>query len=141
MNGADELLGRLTEIGATIRPAGDRLILRAGPTAIPASLVGRIRQARAELLSMLEERAAPEANVVAPADRFERTVSPAEGEAGLEKPCAARRGKVEEREDGVFLHFCTDCGAWGAHGYGVNLRAGRLGRWYCAAHRPQGTSR
>ena len=27
--------------------------------------------------------------------------------------------------------------ASGAFGYSVNLRAGRLGRWYCAAHRPQ----
>jgi len=27
-------------------------------------------------------------------------------------------------------------GAFGAFGYGVSLRAGRLGRWYCAEHRP-----
>ena len=30
------------------------------------------------------------------------------------------------------------CGAWGAFGYCVNLRADQLGRWYCGAHRPQG---
>jgi hypothetical protein len=136
MSAVEELLDRLSEIGATIRPAGDRLILHAGPTAIPAGLVGRIRQAKAQLLWMLQERAALEANVVAPAGCFERIVPRAVSEPCLEKPCAARRGKVEEREDGVFLHFCNECGAWGAHGYGVNLRAGRVGRWYCAAHRP-----
>jgi hypothetical protein len=75
------------------------------------------------------------AELVAPSGWFERIVPPMEGEPGFEEPCAARRGRVEER-NGVVLHFCSECGAWGAFGYGVNLRAGRLGRWYCAAHRP-----
>src|SRR5262249_36170776 len=34
-------------------PAGDRLILRAGPTAIPAALVSRVREAKADLLATL----------------------------------------------------------------------------------------
>jgi hypothetical protein len=62
-----------------------------------------------------------------------------EGEPGFYEPCAARSGRVEVR-DGLFLHFCAECGAWGAFGYGVNLRADQLGRWYCGAHRPQGTA-
>lgn len=78
-----------------------------------------------------------DAELIAPSRWFERIAPPAEGETGYEMPCAARRGRVEER-DGMFLHFCPDCGSWGAYGYGVNLRAGRLGRWYCTAHRPQG---
>jgi hypothetical protein len=47
---------------------------------------------------------------------------------------------VEERPDRTFLHFCHECGRWGSYGYGVVLRTGKLGRWYCAAHRP-GSSR
>ena len=70
-----------------------------------------------------------------PTARVQRIASPAIGEPSLDEPCAERRGRVEER-DGQFLHFCVTCGAWGAFGYGVSLRAGRLGRWYCAAHRP-----
>ena len=35
MNAARELLDDLALIGATVEPAGDRLILRAGPMAIP----------------------------------------------------------------------------------------------------------
>jgi hypothetical protein len=35
--------------------------------------------------------------------------------------------------------LCAVC--VGAYGYGVNLRAGRLGHWYCAAHRPKGIAR
>jgi hypothetical protein len=62
-------------------------------------------------------------------------VSPVEGEPGLGESCDARRGQVETRS-GLFLHFCAQCGAWGAFGYGVNLRAGRLGTWYCLTHRP-----
>ena len=68
---------------------------------------------------------------------FERLIPPLDGEPGLEQPCPSRCGRVQELEGAVVLHFCTECGAWGAYGYEVNLRAGRLGRWYCAAHRPQ----
>ena len=64
----------------------------------------------------------------------------AESEPGFCEPCVARRGRVEVR-DGLFLHFCAECGAWGAFGYGVNLRADQLGRWYCGAHRPKSPSR
>jgi hypothetical protein len=55
----------------------------------------------------------------------------------FETPCDARPGQVDERPDGLFLHFCEECGAWGAFGYGVSLRTGKLGRWYCAAHWPR----
>lgn len=74
--------------------------------------------------------------------RSSRTFRTSEGtsEPGLRHPCAARRGVVEELPDGSLLHFCTECGSWGAFGYGVSRRAGRLGRWYCAAHRPQGAA-
>jgi hypothetical protein len=53
MNAARELLYDLAEIGATIKTAGDRLILRAGSAAIPADLIARIRQTKAELLDTL----------------------------------------------------------------------------------------
>ena len=49
MNAARGLLNDLAMIGATVEPAGDRLILRAGPTAIPAALVSRVREAKADL--------------------------------------------------------------------------------------------
>jgi hypothetical protein len=53
VNAARKLLGDLAMIGATIEPAGDRLILRAGSTAIPADFVIRIRQMKVELLDAL----------------------------------------------------------------------------------------
>jgi hypothetical protein len=62
------------------------------------------------------------------------------GELGLEQPSAARRGRVEKLSNGLYQHFCTKGGAWGAFGYAVNFRLGRLDRWYCAAHRPQGAT-
>lgn len=34
-----------------------------------------------------------------------------------------------------FIHNCA-CGQWGSFGYGVNLRAGKEGKWYCREHRP-----
>jgi hypothetical protein len=33
-----------------------------------------------------------------------------------------------------FVHYCH-CGCWGAFGYGVDLRNGKEGIWYCAKHR------
>jgi hypothetical protein len=62
----------------------------------------------------------------------------ADDEPPSEQPCINQRGRVEERPDGLFLHFCAECDAWGVYGYDVNLRAGRLGRWYCREHRPAG---
>jgi hypothetical protein len=53
MNIAYALLDDLAVIGATLQPVGDRLILRAGPTAIPAALVNRVREAKADLIATL----------------------------------------------------------------------------------------
>ena len=53
MSVAGNLLEDLAGIGATIKPAGERLILRAGRTAIPAALVSRVRTAKADLLTIL----------------------------------------------------------------------------------------
>ncbi len=55
----------------------------------------------------------------------------------MAEPFAARRGRVQML-DNAFLHFCEVCGRFAAFGYGVRLRAGQLGRWYCGEHRPQG---
>jgi hypothetical protein len=60
MNAARELLDDLAVIGATVEPAGDRLILRAGPTAIPAKLVNRVREAKADLIATLARHEACE---------------------------------------------------------------------------------
>src|ERR1700746_564937 len=53
MNVAHDLLDDLAMIGATVETTGDRLILRAGSTAIPATLVMRVREAKADLMAML----------------------------------------------------------------------------------------
>src|SRR4051794_40540321 len=61
MNVARNLLDDLAIIGATIKPAGDRLILRAGHAAISPALVSRVRDAKADLLAALaphQDRAA-----------------------------------------------------------------------------------
>jgi hypothetical protein len=56
MNVASDLLADLAMIGATVEPAGDRLVLRAGSIAIPATLVIRVREAKADLIAMLAVR-------------------------------------------------------------------------------------
>lgn len=82
------------------------------------------------------DNALPPVKLIAPSAWFERIVPPAEGEPSFDQPCAERRCRKEE-ENGVFLHFCAHCGAWGSYGYGVNLRASHLGQWFCSTHRPQ----
>jgi hypothetical protein len=73
--------------------------------------------------------------VIAPSGWLQDLLRPSFGEPEFDQPCEARRGRVEEK-DGLFVHFCEVCGAWGTFGYNVNLRAKRLGYWYCAIHRP-----
>ena len=51
------------------------------------------------------------------------------------QPNLDRRGLIKQ-DGGVLLHFCPECGRWGSVGVGVELKRGRLGRWYCAEHRP-----
>lgn len=60
------------------------------------------------------------------------------GEPPVGEPCETRRGWVV-REGGLLLHFCIECGAWGAYGYGV--RGTSIGRWYCREHRPSNERR
>ncbi len=57
MNAARSLLGDLDLIGARVEPAGDRLILCAGPVTIPAALVHRVREAKADLMATLAAHA------------------------------------------------------------------------------------
>jgi hypothetical protein len=101
-------------------------------TSVGSPTADRLRS----LLSLLSHPSdsALEADVLSPSKWFEQS-APALNEPGYEVSSFGRRGRVEVR-DGVFLHFCEVCGAWGAFGYGVRLRAGHLGRWYCAEHRP-----
>jgi hypothetical protein len=53
MTAAQELLDRLAEIGAVVKPNGDKLILRAGPQSIPGELVRDLRRAKSEVLARL----------------------------------------------------------------------------------------
>ena len=53
-----------------------------------------------------------------------------------EMPNPNRVGLVRFEAGQPIVHYCQVCGAWGAWGYDVNLSTGRLGRWYCGAHRP-----
>jgi hypothetical protein len=106
----------------------------------PAPTLATLAALAAHARESRDTGAGPDAELIAPSPWFESVARPSEGEPGFEHPWPARRGRVGE-EAGVVLHFCAVCGRWGAYGYGVNLRAGRLGHWYCAAHRPKGTVR
>jgi hypothetical protein len=129
MSAATYILDELEAIGASIMSAGNRLLLRAGPKPVPASVIRRVREAKPELLALLHQ----EDNTATAG--IGRLVPDAEGEPSLEQPCAARRGRVQKLNS-AFLHFCVRCGRFAAFGYGVRLRTGQLGRWYCGEHRP-----
>jgi hypothetical protein len=104
----------------------------------PPALIDLLRQHKAEVLAML---AATEyesnEHILAASERpIQAVSSPAKDEPSLEQPWAAWCGRVAEH-GGALLHFCIECGRFGPYGYGVRLRAGQLGRWYCREHRPQ----
>jgi hypothetical protein len=118
------LLLRAQKAGLRIERAGDKLVVRGPRQAEP--VVRLLAEHKAEVLAALGTT-----------PNFSRLLPLADGEPGVEEPCAARRGRVQVL-DRVFLHFCEVCGQFGAFGYDVHLRAGQLGRWYCSEHRPRG---
>jgi hypothetical protein len=67
------------------------------------------------------------------ASSFECSDPSSETEPPLEQPCVARRGRMQQ-VGGIFLHFCVHCGALAPFGFGVSLRTGDVGQWYCARH-------
>ena len=46
-----------------------------------------------------------------------------------------KAGHIGFDKDGRFVHFCS-CGAWASDGFGVLLKSGSLGTWFCAACKP-----
>jgi hypothetical protein len=59
MSAAREVFRHLDAIGATLEHAGDRLLLRAGRKPVPAAIIRRVREAKPELLLLLQQNAAP----------------------------------------------------------------------------------
>jgi hypothetical protein len=143
-----DALAAVHAAGGEVKLVGPERLKVIAPNALPNNLVAQLRAAKPELLALLsstakavteselvDKQAASKAELIAPAQWFERVAPRTDGELGFAMPCAARRGRVEQR-GGVVLHFCAECGAWGLFGYSVNQRGDQLGRWYCARHRP-----
>ena len=132
MNGAiAELLARCRTAGLALLVEGDLLHVdfESDP---PVDLIEEIRQYKPEVMAALSSAPLETAEVIAPA----RWVSGAAGnspEASFETPCIERRGLLERR-NGIFLHFCVECGRWGTYGYGATSE--KPGLWYCRMHRP-----
>src|SRR6516162_222430 len=131
---AAEALQAAQNAGVEIGIDGDNLVLEASAPP-PAAVLDLLSRHKAEVLALLAATAR-ENKPLAPTPLSQRGERPTEGEPGHEQPCDARRGRVEEL-NGVFLHFCVECGRFGPYGYGVRLRASQLGRWYCNEHRPR----
>jgi hypothetical protein len=131
------LLRRAYEAGLRVEAAGNNLLIHGPRRAEP--VVRLLAEHKAVVLEALAATAMPvdELNVLPPSPWFERTVPAADGEPRLDESCISRRGRVHELDRAV-LHFCIECGAYGAFGYGVNPRSERFGNWFCAAHRPRG---
>jgi hypothetical protein len=130
---ATQALRAARDAGVVLRVDGADLILEASAPP-PVAILDLLSRHKAELLALL--RANASVNKPLTPTPFSLTSAPPSPEPGLEEPCAARRGRMQEIND-VLLHFCVECGRFGPFGYGVELRAGRLGRWYCREHWPQ----
>jgi hypothetical protein len=122
-----EVLARCRAAGLSLLVEGDTLHVdyESEP---PPDLIERLRQHKAEVIATLTAPAA----VIAPA-RWAAAAVGERPEPSFDMPCPERRGLVERR-GGAFLHFCRECGRWGAYGYGCSSNS--PGRWYCREHRP-----
>ena len=132
------LLRRAKEAGLCVEPAGDTLKVRGPKNAEP--VVKLLAEHKAEVLAALVNTS-HYSELLSPTPWFKLIVPPVKGEPDFASACVTRRGRIEELPDGLLLHFCAECGAWGAFGCGVSLRVGRPGRWYCAEHRPRSVAR
>jgi hypothetical protein len=56
MSAAQHLLDGLAAIGATVRPRGNELVVRAGEKPIPGSMIKQLRESKADLLHILTEK-------------------------------------------------------------------------------------
>jgi hypothetical protein len=126
------LLRQARNAGLRLQAAGDNLKIVGPKRAEP--VVKLLAAHKAEVLAALA-KTAREAEALAQAPWSEQLAPLGDREPGLDHPCAARRGRVQQVGK-TFLHFCVECGAFGPFGYGVSLRTGQLGRWYCSKHRP-----
>jgi len=133
---AAEALKAARDAGIELGIDGDDLVLEAPapPSAVVLDLLSRHK---AEVLAVLAANE-HDNKVFAPTSSSDSVTQPTEAELGHVQPCDARRGRVQQL-NAVFLHFCVECGRFGPYGYGVRLRAGQFGRWYCREHRPQKT--
>ena len=134
---AAEALKAAWAAGIQLGIDGDDLLLEAALPP-PPSVINLLLQHKADILANLAAREyeSNETNVVEQTTRPPSDMQLEGDERELEQPFAARRGRVEQI-DGLLLHFCVECGRFGTYGYGVRLREGQLGRWYCHEHRPQ----
>jgi TubC N-terminal docking domain len=114
MTAALDLIREAEAQGVRLLVEGAKLKWRS-KSPIRDELLGRLRERKPEIIALLtglgalgdprpESRkpaAAPEpTELIAPSPWFECVARPAEGEPGLEHPCAARRGRAGDR-DGV----------------------------------------
>src|SRR3974390_747156 len=93
------LLRRAQDAGLRVKAAGDKLLIR-GPK-LSEPVVKLLAEHKAEVLAALTNTS-NDAELLAPSPWFEHVIPPIAGEPGIELPCAARRGRVQELE-GVFL--------------------------------------
>jgi hypothetical protein len=106
MNAA-EAIKAARDAGIELGIDGDDLVLEASASP-PAAVLDLLSRHKTEVLVVLA------AKLLAPTLISESPAESAEGEPGHEQPCAARRGRVQEL-DGVFLHFCVECGRFGSY--------------------------
>jgi hypothetical protein len=54
------------------------------------------------------------------------------GTRSIEKVRSAAACEPHNDTDGRFIHYCCRCGKEASFGFGVSLREGKFGTWYCA---------
>jgi hypothetical protein len=128
---AIEALSAARASGVLLRIDGDVLVLEASSEP-PPDVLSLVTWHKAEVLALL----ASCAHLSVPIAADETSTQSAAAALGSDQPCVAPVGRVH---DNPWTHLCAMCGRFGPFGYGVRVRDGQLGRWYCAAHRPRET--
>lgn len=130
------LIDEVGKHGRRVERIGSDMLRLVGPGQIPGWLLKAIRKSKADLLEELERRHGPEPAFEPPttAAEFRDRFGVWPWNIPWDVPHPGRRSLKPEFVNGVFNHYCPECGRWAPCGREVDFRRGRLGTWRCTEH-------
>ncbi|MBF0604831.1 MAG: hypothetical protein HQL07_14205 [Nitrospirae bacterium] len=130
--GANEILKALNDSGLILSLVGESIRV-APPQKLTDEFRAMIREHKAALVALLRKPNDPPPTT---AHEFFSVYGVWPWVPKWQESHPGRVSLVPEIVDGMFFHWCPECGRWAASGDVFNPAKGKLGYWWCARHDP-----